>query len=110
MVGGSEARPVLGIADVADFLGVTPATISQYLSESRPLVGSINRKGRYADHPFPEPNGRIGNSPWWSNDRAEEIQAWAASRPGQGAGGGRPRKSAPNEPPRQDRPRHSGHP
>jgi hypothetical protein len=50
-------------------------------------------RSRYADsHPFPEPDVVIGRTPGWSPDRRAEIEQWAAARPGQGAGGGRPRK------------------
>lgn len=48
---------------------------------------------RYADtHPFPAPDGTIGRSPYWLPDREQEIRDWDKSRPGQGSGGGRPRK------------------
>ncbi|MDQ7808406.1 hypothetical protein Q5425_32125 [Amycolatopsis sp. A133] len=53
-----------------------------------------NWRSRYADsHPFPEPDVVIGRTPGWSPDRRNEIERWAAGRPGQGAGGGRPRKA-----------------
>lgn len=70
-------------ADVAALIGVTPATIRHYRTDSQP-------GGRYAAHPFPEPDGHIGISPFWLPERDEEIREWAAKRPGQGAGGGRP--------------------
>lgn len=72
---------------VAALIGVQPKTISQYLTES-------HEGGRYATHPFPKPDGYIGKGPWWRRERKAEIKAWAAARPGQGAGGGRPRKSS----------------
>ncbi|MFB9686591.1 hypothetical protein [Amycolatopsis plumensis] len=53
-----------------------------------------NWRSRYADsHPFPEPDVIIGRTPGWSPARRSEIDRWAAARPGQGAGGGRPRKA-----------------
>jgi len=53
-----------------------------------------NWRSRYADsHPFPEPDVIIGRTPGWSPDRRSEIEQWEAARPGQGAGGGRPRKA-----------------
>jgi hypothetical protein len=88
--------PVLTISEVAELLGsgVKPKTVSQYLLESRAEIGkTVKRKGRYADHPFPEPDGRIGRAPWWLPSRRTEILTWAAERPGQGVGGGRPRSS-----------------
>jgi hypothetical protein len=71
---------------VAALIGVQPKTISQYLTESR-------EGGRYAKHPFPMPDGHIGKGPWWRRERERDIKAWAAARPGPGAGGGRPRKT-----------------
>ncbi|WP_410633851.1 hypothetical protein [Amycolatopsis sp. cmx-4-83] len=52
-----------------------------------------NWRSRYAgSHPFPEPDVVIGRTPGWAPGRKAEIEQWAAARPGQGAGGGRPRK------------------
>lgn len=81
----SDEQPFLNLAAVAALLGPTikPKTVSQYLTESRP-------GGRYEQHTFPTPNGRIGRAPWWALDRADEIREWNANRPGQGVGGGRP--------------------
>jgi hypothetical protein len=81
-----EGRPVLDTAAVARLLGVQPKTVSQYLVESK-------GEGRYADRPFPPPHGRVGGRPYWLPDQADAIRAWAAGRPGQGVGGGRPRRS-----------------
>jgi hypothetical protein len=72
-------------ADLARMLGVKPATIRHYRADSLP-------GGRYEARPFPQPDGKLGAAPYWRPERDEEILAWAASRPGQGAGGGRPRK------------------
>ena len=56
-----------------------------------------NWRTRYADgHPFPEPDVLIGRTPGWARDRKAEIETWEAARPGQGAGGGRPRKDVSN--------------
>lgn len=66
-------------ADLADLLGVKPATIRRYRAGTR-----------YADHPFPEPDGHIGIAPYWNADRDEEIRKWAETRVGMGAGGGQP--------------------
>lgn len=80
-----DGRPVLDTTAVGELLGVKPKTISQYLLESK-------QGGRYADHPFPAPHGRVGNSPYWLPEQADEIRQWDATRVGQGKGGGRPRK------------------
>lgn len=71
------ALPVLGLREVADILDVTPATITQYRSDSRPGK-------RYAKHPFPAPSGHFGRSPWWAQERSQEIEEWADARPGTG--------------------------
>lgn len=77
-------KPMLDRAAVAAILGVKAKSISQYLTESK-------GEGRYAKHPFPAPDGYVGRGPWWYRDREQEIRDWAAKRPGQGIGGGRPR-------------------
>lgn len=64
---------LLTTADVAAMLGVTPATVSSYTAR-----GVI-----------PAPDGYLGRTPWW---KRRTIEKWQASRPGQGKGGGRPRK------------------
>ncbi|MEU2169596.1 hypothetical protein ACH47V_26450 [Micromonospora chersina] len=82
----STEQPFLNREAVAVLLGVEPKTISQYLTESRP-------GGRYAQHPFPAPGGRLGRAPWWHPGRADEIRDWDAEWPGQGVGGGCPRST-----------------
>ncbi|MGX6604799.1 hypothetical protein ACWKSP_22125 [Micromonosporaceae bacterium Da 78-11] len=83
--------------DVAELLGPTikGKTVSTYLYESQVKVGRgpRERAGRYVKHPFPAPDGYHGKAPWWRLERADEILMWRDSRPGRGAGGGRPRQS-----------------
>lgn len=74
---------VLYTADVAELLGVKAATIRHYRADSLP-------GGRYADHPFPQPDGKVGSLVYWEQVREQELREWAAKRPGKGAGGGRP--------------------
>jgi len=82
-----DGLPVLTSEDVARVLGVKSRTVRQYLYESsRP-------DGRYANHPFPKPAGRIGRWPYWLPEQEQEIREWDAGRAGQGVGGGRPRKT-----------------
>lgn len=75
----------LSTADLAELLGISPATVRFLRAQSKP-------GGRYAADPFPEPDLIIGQSPGWAEERSGEIMAWNGRRPGQGAGGGRPRK------------------
>jgi hypothetical protein len=69
-------------ADLAQLLGVQAGTIRFFRTHSKP-------GGRYAADPFPAEDITIARSPAWKADRADEIKAWNARRPGQGAGGGR---------------------
>ena len=78
---------MLDRAAVATILGVKPKSVSQYLTESK-------GEGRYAKHPFPKPDGYVGRGPWWYREREDEIRVWAASRRGQGVGGGRKRRAS----------------
>ena len=59
------AGRLLGISDVAQLAGVSPATITAYLSRRR----------------MPEPVMRVGHTPLWSRP---VIRQWLAARPGQG--------------------------
>ncbi len=77
------ADDYLTLADLAELLGVRPNTISFLRTHSKP-------GGRYADDPFPKPDRTIARSPVWLASRSDEIKAWNARRPGQGAGGGKP--------------------
>ena len=74
---------LLTTANLADLLGVKPATIRLYRTTSRP-------GGRYEQHPFPEPDTHVGINPVWLAARKTEILEWAATRAGQGKGGGQP--------------------
>lgn len=58
-------------AEVADYLGVKPRTVTQY--RSRELL--------------PEPDGYLGRTPWWQPDT---IKQWHQTRPGRT---GRPPKT-----------------
>ena len=73
----NPAGRYLSQADIARELGVARHTVTVW-------------RARYAD--FPEPDVLVGGAPGWLAGRRGEIRAWLESRPGQGAGGGRPRK------------------
>ncbi len=64
--------PLWSYAEVAEHVGVTPATARKYASDGR----------------LPPPDGRVGASPWW---HPATITAWQATRPGRT---GRPRKAS----------------
>lgn len=74
----TDAKPRT-TADLANLLGVKPATIRRYRAGSR-----------YAEHPFPAPDGYLGIAPYWTAGRDAEILEWAATRVGKGVGGGQP--------------------
>lgn len=71
------SNTVLDRAAVAALLGISPDSVTRYLQHSK-------TGGRYADRPFPLPDGRVGRGPWWSANRRSELVEWANSRPGQG--------------------------
>ena len=68
----------LSQADIARELGVARHTVTVW-------------RGRYPD--FPKPDVTVGGAPGWLPGRLPEIRSWRDTRPGQGAGGGRPRKN-----------------
>jgi hypothetical protein len=76
-----EHEDVLDMKAVGEAFGWSVSTVSKYR----------NANGRYAKHPFPAPDGYISGSPYWFSGRMDEIEAWSISRPGRGAGGGKPR-------------------
>lgn len=78
----AEEVGLLTMADIAVMLGVKVTTVRHHRASSLPGC-------RYASHPFPEPDGHLSNAPYWDVNRELEIREWAASRPGQGVGGGR---------------------
>lgn len=86
-----DEPPIFGLDDVGKILGVTGRTVSKYLSSSQ-------NGGRYADHQFPKPDGRMGKSPYWLKSRFDEIWDWHRARRGQGVGGGRPSHHGKSEP------------
>ena len=66
---------ILDVHGVARLLGVSDQTVRAYVS--RRLL--------------PDPCGHLMGSPWWTRP---VITRWQATRPGRGAGGGRPRKQS----------------
>jgi hypothetical protein len=65
-------------ADLAALFGVQPGTVETW-------------RARYAD--FPGPDAYVGRAAGWLPSREPELRAREASRPGRGAGGGRPRRA-----------------
>jgi hypothetical protein len=76
----------LDLASVAAQLGVKANTVYQWRLRYR------DREPR-----FPAPDVTLGSREGWRADRIGEFRVWMASRPGQGAGGGRPKKSRTEE-------------
>jgi hypothetical protein len=74
------------VDEIAALIAVAPDTLRSYRTLSKP-------GGRYEAHPFPRPDRMFGRTPVWTEDQYAEIRAWAAARPGQGAGGGRPARA-----------------
>lgn len=65
----------LGTAQVAERAGVSPRTIASYAARGQ--------------MPKPSACPCCGHSPTWAE---KEITTWLQNRPGQGVGGGRPKK------------------
>lgn len=101
-------RPFYTVADLAVIGGrvrgddkpLKTPTISQYMFESGEEIPvktgkGGTRRGRYADDPFPKPEGYVGKAPWWDREREGEITAWFERHPrrvvGDGIGGRKPR-------------------
>jgi hypothetical protein len=72
----------LGTAQLAAELDVDARTVSKWVARYPPA----------SPHPFPAPDVAIGDVLGWNPKRLSEIKAWRAGMPGQGAGGGRPRR------------------
>jgi hypothetical protein len=68
---------LLDTADIAVILNVERDTVRRYLWESAP-------GRRYAHHPFPAPDGKLGGSLYWRKDRQPEFDIWVKGRPGRG--------------------------
>ncbi|WP_428966428.1 winged helix-turn-helix domain-containing protein [Micromonospora fluostatini] len=81
-------RPALITAGLARLFGVGPATVAQWRAASN------NGRLPAGTPPFPEPDDKIRNVPYWFPERAQELLDWRASRPGSGAGGGRGARAA----------------
>lgn len=72
--------------DLADVLGVTYNSARTYHGRAE-----INRRrGNPKPGDLPPPDRRFGRSPVWT---PETIESWMPTRPGRGAGGGRPREN-----------------
>ena len=84
----ADAGPEEG-ASVVGFEQLTLGDVARRLGLSLSTVHNYRYQGR-----LPAPDGTLGNSPWWL---PETIDAWQASRPGRGVGGGRPRRDTPPE-------------
>lgn len=76
---------LLDLKAVAELVGVSYRTIRNYhqVAERRRREKDVHAGD------LPEPDDTFGRSPVW---KRSTILAWQRHRPGQGAGGGRPRK------------------
>lgn len=58
---------------VAALLDVDPMTITRYMNFSKP-------GGKYEETPFPQPDGRVGDRPYWMPETVSRIRVWSSSR------------------------------
>jgi predicted DNA-binding transcriptional regulator AlpA len=77
----------LTLSDIAAVIGVGVDSIRVYHQRAT----RNRRSGSPKPGDLPKPDETFGRSPVWSS---ETINAWVESRPGRGAGGGRPRPRA----------------
>jgi hypothetical protein len=83
----STPTQYMSAADIAALFGVKPGTVETWRS-------------RYPDFPVADVVVGIGHDKpvmGWLPTREPELRAWEKSRPGRGAGGGRPRKRVSEE-------------
>ncbi|GAB3435434.1 hypothetical protein [Flindersiella endophytica] len=76
----------MDMAAIADYLGLTYATVRGYHGHAE----KRRRDGNPRPGDLPPPDAQFGRSPVWLRTT---IERWSTSRPGSGAGGGRPRRS-----------------
>ena len=67
----------------------TPTVTRRYLSLTEVAERLNITKGALARYKLPEPDVYVGRTRGWTE---QTIDEWNAARPGQGAGGGRPRR------------------
>ena len=80
------------------------AAIGRRLGYGRHAVATWRDRFKDTPTPFPAPDVTVGDDegdsrsvPGWAEDRMDEIRRWKDSLPGQGSGGGRPRKDRPED-------------
>lgn len=80
---------------------LSQAAIGRQLGGGRHIVGTWRNRYAGTPTPFPEPDVWIGDGddddravPGWLPERMPEIAEWRKTLPGQGSGGGRPRREA----------------
>jgi len=59
------ATDIVGIQEIAVRLGYRPETVNSWRKRARTLTQAV---------PFPDPEGTIGNTPWW---HWMTVAAWA---------------------------------
>lgn len=83
MAAETQHPDMVDMQGIAEILGATLGSVQTY--HTRAKRNRRNSNPRPGD--LPPPDGKFGNSPVWYR---ETIMRWKESRPGRGAGGGRP--------------------
>jgi hypothetical protein len=77
---------LVGISVIAGWFGVTRPAVAHWM-ERHPNFPAPDVRIR---QPSANPTGQVSFVYGWRPEREVEIREWERSRPGQGAGGGRP--------------------
>lgn len=85
----NSAARLLTLAEIAEHLGLGVTTVRNYHQRAE----RNRREHRERPGDFPPPDQHFGRTPVW---RAATIAQWQRTRPGRGAGGGRPRREPSN--------------
>jgi len=77
----------LDLRDLAEFAGVTYATMRGYHGHAQQRRADPVENGPPLRGDLPAPDAYFGRTPVW---RVSTARRWLSKRPGQGSGGGRP--------------------
>lgn len=86
-------QALLDLKAISIMIGVKYSAMRRYQQDAtrnRRLAAEFNDPSYIRPGDLPPPDARYRRAPLWKH---ETIKQWRQSRPGRGAGGGRPRKN-----------------